>query len=102
MILLGGGGNIEAEHEHQVGDDDEEAHHEENEALDNLVPGDCIVEEILGVRLEQRVMAGPVLQPHGGRGKQSAADKEFMSSFNKDRHDMCGIHNYYRSNFTLS
>ena len=103
MILLGGGGHIEAEHEDQVGDDDQEAHHEENEALENFVPGDCIVEEILSVRLEQRMMAGAVLQPHGRRGKQCAAgNKEIMSSLNQDRHDMFGIHNYCRSNFNLA
>ena len=82
MILLGGGGNIEAEHEHQVGQDDEEAHHEENEALEDLVPGDGVVEEILGVRLEERMMTGTILQPHRRRGQQSAAgnDEKFIQS----------------------
>ena len=77
MILLGGGDHVETEHEPRVGDDDEEAHHEENEALENLVPGDRIVEEILSVRLEQRMMTGTVLQPDGGRGKQSAATTQY-------------------------
>ena len=73
MILLGGGDHVETEHEDHVSDDDEDADHKENEALENFVPGDSIVEEILSVRLEQRMMTGAVLQPDGRRGKQSAA-----------------------------
>ena len=38
------------------------------------MPGDFIVEEILGVRLEQRMMAGAILQPDWGGGQQGAAD----------------------------
>ena len=76
---LGGGHHIQAEHEHQVGDDDEEADHEEDEALENLHPLDCVVEEVLSVWLEEGVVTGPVLQPHGGRGQQSAEDREILA-----------------------
>ena len=74
MNLLRGSRHFEAEHEHQVGDDDEATDYEEDEALEDFVPGDFIVEEILGVRLEQRMMAGAILQPDWGGGQQGAAD----------------------------
>ena len=36
------------------------------------MPGDGVVEEILGVRLQERMMTGTILQPHRRRGQESA------------------------------
>ena len=99
MILLCGDDHVETKHEHQVGDDDEEADHEEDEALENLQPLHCVVEEVLSVRLEEGMMTGAILQPDWGRGQQSAGSYNSILVFfcseivatNKDTNDMFGI-----------
>ena len=62
--------NEDAEDEEDVGGDGEEADQQEAAAPEDLGPGDQVPDEVLGVRLQQRVVARPVLQPQRGRAQR--------------------------------
>ena len=74
--------------EAEVGHEDEEANQQQAEAAEDLVPGDGVEGQVLGVSLEQGVVTWPVLNPGGGSSERrhhavSAAVLQSVSWGNK-------------------